>query len=423
MEQKTCRIGCIGLGGRGRSMLEMLLNVPGVTVPAVCDLVEERVDEGIEIVKQKANGEYKVHGYTDYKVMFETEDLDAVYIATTWITHIPISIDAMKAGLHVGLEVGGAASVDECIRLVRTTEETGKFCMLMENCCYDRKEMAVFNMVKQGLFGEIIHCEGGYRHDLRDEIVLGRENIHGRLSNFMRRDGELYPTHEIGPIAKLLGINRGNRFVSLVSMSSKSRGLNEWIKNNKGTDYDLYGYDWACGDITTTIIKCANGETITINHDCCLPRPYSREYTVQGTKGLFKEAPDDTNGVIYIEGVSEKPHKWEDFNEKYRSKYEHPLWRDDDTVNFVGGHGGMDYLILASFAESVQLDAKPPIDVYDAATWMIITALSEESVAKGGAVVTFPDFTDGRWIDREPYRRGRFCLDEICDEFFEGENK
>ena len=173
MEQKTCRIGCIGMGGRGKGMMEMLMSVPGVIVPAVCDLVEERIDNGIKSVKERNNGEYEVHGYSDYKTMFEMEDLDGVYIATTWITHIHIAIDAMKAGLHVGLEVGGAASIDECFQLVRTSEETGKFCMLMENCCYDRKEMAALNMAKQGIFGEIIHCEGGYRDDLRDEIVLG----------------------------------------------------------------------------------------------------------------------------------------------------------------------------------------------------------------------------------------------------------
>ncbi len=422
MEQKTCRIGCIGLSGRGSSMMDMLLTVPGVIVPAVCDLVEERVDKGVEIVKKRANGEYDVIGYTDYKVMLENEDLDAVFVATTWISHISIAVDAMKAGCHVGLEVGGAASYGECLNLVRTSEETGKFCMLMENCCYDRKEMAVLNMVKQGLFGEIIHCEGGYRHDLRDEIVLGRENIHGRLKNFMNRDGELYPTHEIGPIAKILDINRGNRFVSLVSMSSKARGLNVWTKENKAPDYDLQGYNYNCGDITTTIIKCANGETIQINHDCCLPRPYSREFTVQGTKGIFKEAVshlNEDNGGIYIEGISKNPHKWDNFNETFRPEYEHPLWKDDDTVNFVGGHGGMDYLILAAFAESVQSDDKPPIDVYDTAAWMAITYLSEQSVAMGGAVVPFPDFTDGKWIDREPDRRSKFCLTEICEEFFE----
>lgn len=419
MEQKTCRIGCIGLSGRGSSMMDLLLTVPGVIVPAVCDLVPERVEKGLDIVKKRNNGEYGVKGYSDYREMLYNEELDAVFVATTWITHIPIAIDAMRAGCHVGLEVGGAASVEECYKLIRTSEETDRFCMLLENCCYDRKELAAFNMAKQGLFGEIVHLEGGYRHDLRDEIILGRENIHGRLKNFMHRNGELYPTHEIGPIAKLIGINRGNRFVSLVSTSSKSRGLNEWIKNNKGEDYDLYGYNWSCGDVTTTIIKCANGETVTLNHDCCCPRPYSREYTVQGTKGIFKEAPDDSNAVVYLEGISKEPHKWEDFNEVYRDKYDHPLWKESDTVNCTAGHGGMDYLILAAFAESVQLGAEPPIDVYDTATWMAITALSEQSVAMGGAVVPFPDFTDGRWIDRKPPRRGKFCLEEICGEFFD----
>ena len=218
MEQKTCRIGCIGLSGRGSSMMDLLLTVPGVIVPAVCDLVPERVEKGLDIVKKRNNGEYEVKGYSDYREMLYNEELDAVFVATTWITHIPIAIDAMRAGCHVGLEVGGAASVEECYKLIRTSEETDRFCMLLENCCYDRKELAAFNMAKQGLFGEIVHLEGGYRHDLRDEIILGRENIHGRLKNFMHRNGELYPTHEIGPIAKLIGINRGNRFVSLVSM-------------------------------------------------------------------------------------------------------------------------------------------------------------------------------------------------------------
>ncbi len=419
MKKDKCKIGFIGLGSRGRSMLDFLLDVTGVTVPAVCDTVPARKDEGIEIVKKHNDGDYEVKGYLDYKQLLLNEKLDAVFIATTWITHIPIAIEAMNAGLHTCMEVGGASSIDECWDLIHTSERTGKFCMLAENCCYDRKEMAVFNMVKQGIFGEIIHLEGGYRHDLRDEIVLGRENIHGRLNNFIHRNGELYPTHEIGPLSKLIGINRGNRFISLVSLSSKSRGLNQWIKDNKGEDYYLYGCDWNCGDVTTTMIKCANGETITINHDCCLPRPYSREYTVQGTKAIFKETPDDTNGVIYIDGVSPEQHKWENFNDKYRDKYDHPLWSSGEVQGIKKGHGGMDYLILAAFVESVLSDAKPPIDVYDTATWMAITALSEQSVALGGSAVPFPDFTNGKWINREPFRRGPFCLDEICEECFQ----
>ena len=275
----------------------------------------------------------------------------------------------------ISLTPGGAASVEECWELVHTSEKTGKFCMLLENCCYDRKEMAIFNMVKQGLFGEIVNCEGGYRHDLRDEIVLGRENIHGRLFNFMNRNGELYPTHQLGPICKLLDINRGNRLLTLVSVASKSRGLNVWIEKNKGTDYDLYGYPFEEGDVVTTIIKTAHGETITLHHDCCLPRPYSRNYVVQGTKGIFTEL-SDTDSYIAVDGVTDTTHAYEPI-QKYIDKYDHPLWKK------------------------------------------LITCISEQSVAMGGMPVPIPDFTNGMWVDREKERRGEFCLSEVCDEFFD----
>ncbi len=411
-------IGVVGLSGRGSGMLRELLECDGVRVPAVCDKYEDRAKRGAEIVKEKTGSD--ANFYLNYKEMFEKEKLDAVYIATTWITHSRIAVDAMKAGLHAAMDVGGAASVEECWQLVRTSEETGKFCMLLENCCYDRNEMAIFNMVKQGVFGEIIHMAGGYQHDLRDEISLGRENRHGRLFNFQHRNGELYPTHQLGPICKVLGINRGNRFVSLVSMASKSRGLNEWIKKNKGEDYDLANYNFNEGDIVTTMLKCANGETVVLTHDCSLPRNYSRAYRVQGTKGLYMEDGQS----IYIEGRTQNHdgnwmHPAEEFA-AYREEYEHPLWKkySQDGIH-AGGHGGMDYLVLSAFAESVRLDEKPPIDVYDTAVMMAVTCLSEQSIALGSAPVAFPDFTNGMWIDREETRRGMFCLDEVCEEFFE----
>ncbi len=410
-------IGVIGLSGRGSGMLRELLKCDGVKVPAVCDKYEDRAKNGAKIVEEEAGNIPDV--YLDYKEMLKREDLDAIFCATTWITHARICIDSMKAGKHVATEVGGAASLEECWQMVRTSEETGKFCMLLENCCYDRNEMAIFNMVKQGLFGEIIHMQGGYQHDLRDEISLGRENRHGRLYNFQMRNGELYPTHQLGPISKVLGINRGNRYISLCSMASKSRGLNEWIKKNKGEDYDLANYNFNQGDIVTTMIKCANGETVVLTHDCSLPRNYSRAYRVQGTKGLYME---DGNS-LFIEGLTKHEegnwmHPAEDF-ESYREKFEHPLWKKYQTEGVHAGHGGMDYLVLSAFAESVRLDAKPPIDVYDTATWMAVTCLSEQSIALGSAPVAFPDFTSGMWIDREPCRRGTYCLDEVCEEFFE----
>lgn len=417
---KKVRIGAVGISGRGSGMLSLLLQVPGVVCPCVCDKVQERVERGIDIVESVPDCDYEVHGYTDYREMLAKEKLDALFIATTWISHAKIAVAGMKAGLNVAFEVGGAASVEECWEMVRTSEETGKFCMICENCCYDRKEMALFNMVKQGLFGEVVHCEGGYRHDLRDEISLGRENIHGRLYNFQNRNGELYPTHQLGPICKLLGVNRGNRLLTLTSTASKARGLNEWIKKNKGEDYDIADYHFAEGDVVTTVIKCAHGETITLTHDCCLPRPYSRDYMIQGTKGIFMEI-SDTNCLLALEGVTKETHEWEPFFE-HIEKFDHPLWSKYTKDGVKSGHGGMDYLVLSAFVEAARDNLVPPIDVYDTATWMVITCLSEQSVAMGGMPVAIPDFTNGEWIDREDFRRGAYCLEEVCDEFF-GEAK
>ncbi len=409
-------IGMIGISGRGSGMLRELLKCDGVRVPAVCDKYEDRAENGKKIVEEATGTTPDV--YLDHKELLARDDLDAVFVATTWITHARIAIDAMRAGKHVAMEVGGAASIEECWQMVRASEETGKFCMLLENCCYDRKEMAIFNMVKQGIFGEIIHMQGGYQHDLRDEISLGRENRHGRLFNFQHRNGELYPTHQLGPISKVLDINRGNRYLSVSSFATKSRGLNLWIKENKGEDYDLADYSFNQGDIVTTVLKCANGETVVLTHDCSLPRFYSRAYRVQGTKGIYME---DGN-TLFIEGLTKHEDNWrhpgEDFD-LYLERFEHPLWKKYQIDGVHEGHGGMDYLVLSAFAESVRLDSKPPIDVYDAATWMAVTCLSEESIAIGGAPVPFPDFTNGMWIDREPYRRGIFCLDEVCNDCFE----
>lgn len=416
----TVRIGFIGVSGRGSGMLRELLGIEGVTVPAVCDKYEDRALRGVEIVEEVTG--VKPNMYLDHRELLEKEDLDAVFAATTWISHSRIAVDAMRAGKHVAFEVGGAASINECWNLVRTSEETGKFCMLCENCCYDRNEMALFNMVKQGLFGELVHLQGGYQHDLREEICMGRENRHGRLFNFQHRNGELYPTHQLGPISKVLSINRGNRFVSLVSMSSKSRGLNEWLRQNKGEDYDITDYPFNQGDVVTTMIKCANGETVVLTHDCSSPRAYSRAYRIQGTKGIYME---DGNR-IHIEGQTENVNgwmdSWDDFT-PYREKYEHPLWQKYSIEGIHAGHGGMDYLVLSAFVDAVKEGEKPPIDVYDTATWMAITCLSEESIALGSHPVAVPDFTDGLWIDREPYRRGIYCLEEVCEDFFKKEEE
>lgn len=413
MSAREVKVGFIGISGRGRGMLKELLSVEGVNVVAVCDKYEDRKDNGIKIVEEKT-GKTPL-GFLDYKELLKIEEIEAIVCCTTWITHARIAVDSMRAGKDVAFEVGGAASVEECWQMVRTSEETGKRCMLLENCCYDRNEMALFNMVKQGIFGEIIHLEGGYRHDLRSEIVHGKENRHGRLKNFIARNGEVYPTHQLGPICKLININRGNRLLTLTSMASKARGLHEYIKTHEDESYYLSNQVFNLGDVVTTMIKCANGETITLTHDCSLPRPYSREYVVQGTKGIYKEGYVDT---IYLDGAKDGE-KWGEFND-VREQYEHPLWKEYFVKGVhEGGHGGMDFLVLSSFIDSIQRDIAPPIDVYDAATWMVITCLSEQSVAMGSMPVPIPDFTNGAWIEREPDSRGRYCLTDICDEFYD----
>jgi len=389
-------------------MMREMLSIPGVVVPAVCDVYEDRAQEAAQIVLKEVGTRPAV--YTDHRKMLARESLDAVLCCSTWITHGRIAIDSMRAGCHVAIEVGGAASTEECWQMVRASEESAKFCMLLENCCYDRKEMALFRMAREGVLGEIVHCEGGYRHDLRDEVGYGKENRHGRLKNFIHRNGELYPTHQLGPIAKLLRVNRGNRFLTVSSVASKARGLHEFLLREKGTDYHLANQHFAQGDIVDTTILCAGGETIHLVHDCTLPRPYSRDYGISGTKACYREAPFDD--AIYIDGLSPR-HEWEPFD-NYLERYDHPLWRvyEEEGIH-AGGHGGMDYLVLSAFVDAVKRGGPPPIDVYDTAAWMSITALSEQSVAMGGAPVPVPDFTNGMWIDREPYYDGKYCLEEM----------
>ncbi len=404
----------IGCGGRGSTMMRDLSLIPGVKVVAVCDLLEDRANKAAEIIREAAGNTPDV--YLDYKELLVREDISAVLCCTTWITHGVIAIDSMKAGKNVAIEVGGAASIEECWQMVRTSEETGKFCMLLENCCYCRDELALFNMERKGVFGEIVYCQGGYEHDLRDEIGLGREIRHGRIHNFMNRNGELYPTHELAPLGKILRINRGNRFISLTSMASKSAGLHEWMLKEKGENYDLSNYNFTQGDIVTTMIKCAHGETVFLIHDCTLPRPYSRNGRVQGTKGIWME----DNNSIYLDDDHTKQHEWDSFD-LFREKYEHPLWKEYLNGEINSGHGGIDYLVLCAFVEAAMYNLKPPIDVYDTAVYMAITCLSEQSIAMGSLPVPVPDFTNGRWIDREPFRRGIYCLEEVCEEFFGNE--
>ena len=401
-------IAFVGLGGRGSGLADLVAQMEDVRIPAVCDVYQDRVDRKVERLEELTG--HRPEGYLDYREMLARGDLQGVVIASSWTTHVEISLAAMRAGVYAAAEVGGASSIQECWELVRVSEETGVPFMLLENCCYGREEMAVLNMVKQDLFGELIHCQCGYEHDLRSEITRGTENRHYRLNNFTYRNGDLYPTHGVGPIAKMLNINKGNRFTSLVSMTTKSRGLHEYAVKELGPEHSQYDTVFGQGDVTTTMVKCARGETVLLTHDCSLPRPYSRAQRVQGTKGLWME---DKNAVHFDDFEGES---WAPMSE-YLEKYDHPVWHDFINDGVRGGHGGMDYLVQRAFIEAIQAGRQTPIDVYDSVAWMAITTLSEDSIACGSAPVPFPDFTNGKWIRQRPDPDCYWTLDGL----YEGE--
>ncbi len=388
----------VGLGQRGPYLVAMVLDtMPDVNVSAICDLYDDRLENISKMIRDKRGVEPFVT--KDYRDLLKGGVADCLIVSSSWHTHIPICIDAMNAGIPVGSEVGGAYDVEQCWELVRTYERTGTPIMLMENCCYGREEMTILNMVKQGIFGEPVHAEGGYQHDLRDEVALGHEIRHYRLDEYMHRNGEIYPTHELGPIAKWLDINRGNRMLTLTSMASKARGLNAWIHDRRGAEFENADFHFTQGDVVTTMIKCARGETIVLTHDTTLPRPYSRGGRLQGTRGIWSE---DKHGVN-IDGRTVSTcwgHNWEDL-EVYYDEFEPELWKEYRSKGVVPGHDGIDYLVFSGFVDSLRKGLPMPIDVYDMAAWMSITALSEQSIAMGSMPLPIPDFTCGKWVRRK----------------------
>lgn len=415
MKEKL-RLAFVGLSGRGYGLLELVLKtMDDVEITAVCDLYEDRTEAAAAlVVKMKGRAPFKT---CDYRRVMDREDVEAIVTPSSWTSHVDICVAAMEAGKYAATEVGGATAIEDCWQLVRTHEKTGSPCMILENCCYGREEMTVLNMVRKGLFGELVHCRGAYSHDLREEICRGIENRHYRIHNFSNRQGDLYPTHALGPLAKMLNINQGNRFVSLVSMPSKSLGLHLWAKENLGKDHQLASRRFVAGDVVTTMIKCAHGETIVLSHDNCLPRPYSRGCHVQGTKGLWSEEKNS----IMIEGRVKAggwdPHAWEPM-ETFFKEFEHPLWKEFMNDGVRGGHGGMDYLVLRAFIEAAKKGEALPISIYDTAAWMSITCLSEDSCNMGSLPVPVPDFTRGKWIYPGASPRSKYSLDEVCSDLF-----
>lgn len=412
--ESKLRLGFIGVGLRGTWHLENSLKRNDVEVTAICDIDPKRLEicqKAIADSGQKKADEFGKNDY-DYRNLLELEKVDAVIISTPWLWHTPMTVDAMKAGKYAGTEVSAATSMEECWDLVNTHEETGTHMMILENVNYRRDVMAVLNMVRQNVFGEMIHYRCGYQHDLRavkfnnglqpygGGVEFGENatsEAQWRTLHSLKRNADLYPTHGVGPIAAYADINRGNCFVSLTSHATKSRGLHDYIVDQAGPDNPNAKLKWKLGDVVTTTINTANGETIIVTHDTNLPRPYSLGFRVQGTKGLWEV---DGNR-IYIEGVSD-PHRWDSADE-WLEKYDHPLWQKYGDDAEGAGHGGMDFFVLNAFVESAKRNIAPPLDAYDAAAWSAITPLSEVSIANNGEVQDFPDFTRARWIKRQPY--------------------
>lgn len=410
---KIIRIAMIGMGERGKQLLEPLLKMKDVRVTAVCDAYEDRTVSAGEMVK-KEYGNYPFMSQ-DYKEVLLRGDVDAAVISTSWQYHITIAIEAMRCGVFTAMEVGGTYDLQECRNLVKAYEETKTPFFFLENCCYGRRELMCLNMARSGVFGEIVHCDGAYKHDLRREVSYGKENRHYRLSHYIHHNCENYPTHELGPIAKILGINRGNRMLRLVSVASKARGLAQYIRDNKPDDKELLNTEFRQGDIVTTVITCENGETITLTLDTTLPRIYSRNFTVHGTKGMYQEDGDyvflEKDLKVDIAEIDTNSQKIWKNADKYAEIYDNDLWKHKSAGMIASGHGGMDYLVLRAMLSAARGESYPAIDVYDAASWMCITALSEQSISNGNMPVDIPDFTNGRYKNRTERSTGKYALD------------
>lgn len=395
------KMGVVGLGQRGTGLLSLLLTIDEVEIVALCDVYEDRLDRAKEMAVVRRGQNPSV--YKNYEEMLKDENMKAIFICSSWEAHIPQAILSLRAGKITGMEVGGAYDLQECYDLVKTYEETGTQIMMLENCCFNRFELLTTSLVRHGKLGEVVHCHGAYAHDLRDEILGGNVNRHYRLRNYKSRNCENYPTHELGPIAKILGINRGNRMVKLVSVASKARGLEAFATSEKNPDKTLVGTKFAQGDIVETLIACENGETISLKLDTTLPRYYSREFTVNGTKGLanqeanmvFLEEKQDSHEFFEVEETIEKYLN----NANEYTEYLPDFWKNITPEEREKGHGGMDYYMCLEFVKAALTGAKMPIDVYDAAAWACITPLSEQSI-QTGLPVEIPDFTNGKYKER-----------------------
>ncbi|MGN6490510.1 MAG: Gfo/Idh/MocA family protein [Agriterribacter sp.] len=397
----TVRIGFVGLGNRGPGAVNRISHIEGVEIKALCDKRPERIANAQKILEKA--GLPKATEYTGedgWKAMCESKDIDLVYIATPWKLHTPMAVYAMNHGKHAASEVPIAVTIDECWQLVETSEKTKKHCMMLENCCYDFFELLTLNMARNGMFGELMHAEGAYIHDLlHQNFEKNSYSDMWRLKENIGRNGNLYPTHGLGPIAQCLDINRGDQMDHLVSMSSNDFMMNALAKEKAATDsfYKEYVNKPYRGNMNTTVIRTQKGKTIMLQHDVSSPRPYSRIHLISGTKGVASKYPEPEKIAF--------GHEWikEDELKALYDKYTPPIAKHvGEIAKKIGGHGGMDFMMDWRLIDCLRNGLPLDQDVYDGALWSAVGPLSEQSVAKKSRTVDVPDFTKGNWKTNKP---------------------
>lgn len=402
IETGKVKIGIVGTGNRGTSLLRSLLPLNNVEIVSVCDLDESRALNAATLCEKSGRVRPNVYGKTvsAYKEMLDRERLDAVIIATYWDSHTSIAIDVMNRGIYPGIEVPAALTVNDTWQLVETSEKTGIPCMMLENWSFRQDNLALLNMKRLGMFGEIVHCHCAHSHDCIDHWFFDKKTGQQRwpaeyLLNYNR---DQYPTHSVGPILSWMDINRGDIFTEIYSTASASKGINAYFTRKFGDAHPNAKIPWKQGDIVTSTLKTKMGKTLVINYDMQLPRPYSNRWLLQGTKGVY----DEEKGSIYLINQTPEYHEWEPWK-PYEKQYNHKWWRTDHSAQ---SHGGTDFVMLSQFVEAVQNKKSTPIDVYDSAVMTAIVELSGISIEKN-APVPFPDFTKGKWQTNQPY----FALD------------
>ena len=394
------RVGFIGVGKRGPSAVRRLCHIPRVKVVAICDVYEDRANKSAADVTAAGHPKPETYfGSEDaYKKLCERPDVNLVYVCTPWQFHVPMALYAMQCGKHVCSEVPIAMTVEDCWRLVRTAEKTRRHCMMLENCCYGEDEMFALSLARHGLLGELVHGDCGYIHELRAGLTDGTYYKDYAFEFFKAHTGNSYPTHGLGPIAQYMGINRGDRFERLVSLSSGEFGLTAFISEKFGAADPRAHFPYKTGDMSTTVIRTARGRTIMVQYGRYSPRPYTRINLISGTKGTLCSYPLrvalDPNGHAWLTDQALAD---------LQAKYRHPLWKKiGEMAKKNGGHGGMDFIMEYRLCHCLLNGLPLDQDVYDGVTWSSLVELTERSVLKDGASVEVPDFTRGAWATAQP---------------------